>query len=188
MISFLDVEVIKKGNQLVADLYIKPTDTHQYLHASSCHVFYSKKSIPYSQGLRLNRICSKIHFLIKNVTIWRFGFKEEDTWINWFWQILKAGKFSRAKLLNNQGKKENEDNLVLNIRYHPSLAELKVIMTRIHLLLTPDNEHNKVFRDISIIGFRRTKNLKDILVREKIPQIKNKGWYGPCKGPRYEIC
>ena len=61
-------------------------------------------------------------------------------------------------------------------------------MTRIHLLLTPDNEHNKVFRDISIIGFRRTKNLKDILVREKIPQIKNKGWYGPCKGPRYEIC
>ena len=188
MISFLDVEVIKKGNQLVADLYIKPTDTHQYLHASSCHVFYSKKSIPYSQGLRLNRICSKIHFLIKNVRIWRFGFKEEDTWINWFWQILKAGKFSRAKLLNNQGKKENEDNLVLNIRYHPSLAELKVIMTRIHLLLTPDNEHNKVFRDISIIGFRRTKNLKDILVREKIPQIKNKGWYGPCKGPRYEIC
>ena len=61
-------------------------------------------------------------------------------------------------------------------------------MTRIHLLLTPDNEHNKVFRDISIIGFRRTKNLKDILVREKIPQIKNKGWYGPCKEPRYEIC
>ena len=27
-ICFLDVEVIKKGNQLVTDLYIKPTDTH----------------------------------------------------------------------------------------------------------------------------------------------------------------
>ena len=34
-ISFLDVEVIKTGNKLVTDLYIKPTDTHQYLHASS---------------------------------------------------------------------------------------------------------------------------------------------------------
>ena len=42
-ISFLDVEVIKKGNQLVNDLYLKPTDTHQYLPASSCHVFHSKK-------------------------------------------------------------------------------------------------------------------------------------------------
>ena len=61
-------------------------------------------------------------------------------------------------------------------------------MTRIHLLLTPDNEHNKVFRDVPIIGFRRAKSLKDILVRAKIPQIKNKGWCGPCKGPRCEIC
>ena len=103
-------------------------------------------------------------------------------------QILKARKFSRAEILNNQRKNKNEDKLALNIRYHPSLAELKVIMTRIHLLLTPDDEHKKVFRDIPIIGFHRTKNLKDILVREKIPQIKNKGWYSPCKGPRYEIC
>ena len=28
----------EKNNQLVTDLYIKPPDTHQYLHASSCHV------------------------------------------------------------------------------------------------------------------------------------------------------
>ena len=45
-VSFLDVEVIKKGNQLVTDLYIKPTDTHQYLHTSSCQVFHYKKN-PY---------------------------------------------------------------------------------------------------------------------------------------------
>ena len=41
-------------------------------------------------------------------------------------------------------------------------------MTRIHLLLTPDNKHNKVFRDISVIGFRRAKSLKDILVRKNL--------------------
>ena len=103
-------------------------------------------------------------------------------------QILKSSKFSRAKLLNSQRKKENQDKIVLNIAYHPSLAQLKVIMTRIHLLLTPDNEHNKVFRDVPIIGFRRAKSLKDILVRAKVPQIKNKGSCVPCKGPRCEIC
>ena len=31
-----DIEVIKKRNQLITDLYIKPTDTHQYIHSSSC--------------------------------------------------------------------------------------------------------------------------------------------------------
>ena len=40
----------------------------------------------------------------------------------------------------------------------------------------------------SIIGFRRSKSLKDILVRAKVPQIKNKGCCGPCKGPKCEIC
>ena len=73
-------------------------------------------------------------------------------------QILKARKFSRAELLNNQRKKENENKLVLNITYQTSLVQLKVIMTRIHLLLTPDNEHDKVFRDVFIIGFRRVKS------------------------------
>ena len=37
-IDFLDVTVMKKGNHLVTNLYVKPTDTRQYLHASSCHV------------------------------------------------------------------------------------------------------------------------------------------------------
>ena len=61
-INFLDVTVIKKGNQLVTDLCIKPTDTHQYLHACSCHVSHCKKSIPFSQALHLNRICSENAF------------------------------------------------------------------------------------------------------------------------------
>ena len=30
-----------------------------YLHSSSCHCFHCKKGIPFSQALRLNRICSK---------------------------------------------------------------------------------------------------------------------------------
>ena len=54
-------------------------------------------------------------------------------------------------------------------------------MTRVHLLLTPDNEHNKVFRDVPTTGFGRAKILKYILVRTKVHQIKNKGWCGPVK-------
>ena len=65
-ISFLDVSVRKKNKQLASDLYIKPTDTRQYLHASSCHLYHSKKSIPYSQALPLNRICSENLFYDKH--------------------------------------------------------------------------------------------------------------------------
>ena len=43
----------KKNNQLVTDLYVKPTEAHQYLNGSSCHVYHSKKSILYSQALHI---------------------------------------------------------------------------------------------------------------------------------------
>ena len=75
-INFLYVNVIKKGNQLVIDLYIKPTDTHQYLHASSCHISHSKKSIPYSQTLRLNRIFSENVFFYKRCNELEIWLKE----------------------------------------------------------------------------------------------------------------
>ena len=57
-INFLDVIVIKNGNQFKTDLYTKKTDTHQFLHAQSCHRYVYKKSIPYGQARRIKRICS----------------------------------------------------------------------------------------------------------------------------------
>ena len=56
---------MKNGNQLVTDLYVKPTDTHQYVHVISRRISHCKKSIPFSQALRLNRLCSENAFFDK---------------------------------------------------------------------------------------------------------------------------
>ena len=55
---FLDVVIRKEENGLTTDLFVKPTDKHQYLHSTSCHPPHCKTSIAYSQALRLRRICS----------------------------------------------------------------------------------------------------------------------------------
>ena len=57
-VNFLDVEVTLNNGVLSTDLFVKPTDTHQFLDPTSCHPYHCKKGIPYSQTLRLNRICS----------------------------------------------------------------------------------------------------------------------------------
>ena len=57
-INFLDVNIRLVGGELMTDLLVKPTDTHQFLDPSSSHPYHCKKGIPYSQALRLNRICS----------------------------------------------------------------------------------------------------------------------------------
>ena len=58
--SFLDTTTtVKKGN-MTTDLYSKPTDKHQYLSPSSCHPKHCFKSIPFSQAIRVKRICSTV--------------------------------------------------------------------------------------------------------------------------------
>ena len=44
-INFLGVTVTKVCNKLETDLYCKPNDTHQHLHALSCHRNVYKISI-----------------------------------------------------------------------------------------------------------------------------------------------
>ena len=57
-ISFLDLKVSLTKGKLSTDLHIKATDCHQYLHYSSGHPEHTKRSIVYSQLLRVSRICS----------------------------------------------------------------------------------------------------------------------------------
>ena len=58
-VQFLDVSVsVDNSSNITTDLYVKPTNTRQYLMATSCHPNHTKRSIPYSQALCILRICS----------------------------------------------------------------------------------------------------------------------------------
>ena len=48
MVNFLDLNVSIKNGAISTDLYIKPTDGHQYLHYKSSHPELIKNSIQYS--------------------------------------------------------------------------------------------------------------------------------------------
>ena len=56
-VNFLDVEIILKNRVLPNDLLVKPTDKHQFLDPTFCHPYQCQKDIPYSQTVRINKIC-----------------------------------------------------------------------------------------------------------------------------------
>ena len=58
-VTFLDTRVYIKDGRVETDLHVKPTSKHQYLHTKSCHPKHCKTAIPYSQALRIKRICSE---------------------------------------------------------------------------------------------------------------------------------
>ena len=58
-INFLDTSVkLNENRELITTLYNKPTDIHLYLHYTSAHQVSILTKGPYSQYLRLRRICT----------------------------------------------------------------------------------------------------------------------------------
>ena len=85
---------------LTTDLYMKPTDTHEYFHRDSCHPGHCKRSIPYSQALRIHRICSETRDCLKRTEelkeiLVNWGYEESDVQS----QIDRAKGFDREALL-----------------------------------------------------------------------------------------
>ena len=58
-VTFLDINISVQDNKLATSVHYKPTDSHSYLLNSSSHPSHVKDSIPYSQFLRLRRLCSE---------------------------------------------------------------------------------------------------------------------------------
>ena len=58
-INLLDITVRINGEKFETDLYCKHTDCHQFPEFNSAHPIYNKKSVVYSQGLCIKRLCSK---------------------------------------------------------------------------------------------------------------------------------
>ena len=56
--NFWDVNTKLIDGERKTDLFVKPTDKHQFLNPSSCHPYHCKKGTFYSQASRLNKICS----------------------------------------------------------------------------------------------------------------------------------
>ena len=72
---------------------------------------------------------------------------------------MKARKFTRKDLLNQDSKTKGRNKIAFNFTYHPAYSKLKHILSNINLLLTPDAQHRKVFPEVPIVGFKRGESL-----------------------------
>ena len=82
-INFLDTTVTIENNSLVTSVFTKPTDRHSFLHQKSYHPRSTKNAIPFSQALRIKRICSKDDDYKEGITKLKQqfierGYKEEE--------------------------------------------------------------------------------------------------------------
>ena len=129
-VNFLDTTVILNGDgTLRTTLYSKPTDSHNYLLYSSSHAQHCKNGLPFSQFLRVRRICSSLHDFDSNaITLAhhfsRRGYPQQLTEES----IIKARRQTRDQLLsaNTVAAKEAPQNTIYIITtYKPDFPGLK---------------------------------------------------------------
>ena len=74
--------------------------------------------------------------------------------------------------------------LTFNVTYCPVFRHLKSQLKELHVILVCDEDHKKVFPEVSIIGFKNIKNLKLNLVRAALSDINEVCRCKPCDGKR----
>ena len=142
-----------------------------------------KRGIPYNQMLHLHRICSDfISFDRKRNDLERWilerGCKEKEVRK----QVLRSRAIYRDDLLNRERTLPEKTQITFNLTYYPVFKKVRKTLEELHLLLTTDQAHKKVFSEVPIIGFKNTKSLKDHLVRAVLPQFDREGRSKPCEG------
>jgi hypothetical protein len=153
------------------DLYSKPTDTHQYLHSSSCHPRHCKTGIAYSQALRLRRICSNdsdfhrhTRVLANNLVARGYSSRQVNK------SIAKAHSIPRNLALQRKspGSKANP-KVPLVTSYNPCLPPLGKITKENHHILHTSDRLASAIPDLPVLAFRRPRNLRDLIVRAEVP-------------------
>ena len=172
-VPFLDVMVSTRDGKLCTDLYSKPTDSHQYLHWSSCHPKHTKSSLPYSLAFRLNRICSSPETLKGRIDelegfLQSRGYPESVIKS----QISKALEIPRSVALEPRPtvtEADNPDRVPLVLTYHPSLPKLSGILQKHLPILHASDKCKKAIPNLPIVSYRRSDNIKDMVVRSSLP-------------------
>ena len=169
-VNFLDTKVKLVNNAILTDLYCKPTDSHNYLLFNSAHPLKCKQSIPFSQFLRIRRICSTLEFYDNHVVEFANHFLKRGYPLELIEEAaVKARRLDRATLLapKTNFEPQSEDNILVTT-YHPNDNSLPELVHGNWDLLGKSLATEFLHQKRPKLAYRRPQNLRDLLVQADV--------------------
>ena len=175
-VDFLDTTVyVQPSGQLATTLYTKPTASYNYLHQNLYHASHVKNALPKSQFLRIRRICTSL--------------TDYDTHASRFIQYFIKRKYNKAQveqkyeevramkrddILEYRTKSvEHDSKIPLVVTYHHKFMGIsKVLQSCSKRAAAHSQDVSRVFQQPPLVAYRRTKNIKDSLVRANHHKVK----------------
>ena len=186
-VPFLDISLtIDENGQIKTDLFVKKTDAAMILPFYSCHPRHCVRSIPYSQCLRLRRLCSKDEDFHSRC----LELKEKLTTRGYPSALIhsaidKAYNIPRQVALEYVRKDKSLERVPYVIRHNPLNPPLNVWLKTYLPVMHTSRRMLKAVPLPPIIGERNCTSLGNMLMPSKIPKKpspspENPGCH-PCK-------
>ncbi|XP_070189013.1 uncharacterized protein [Littorina saxatilis] len=189
-VSFLDISVSLKDGYLQTDLYSKPTDSHAYLCQNSCHPAHVKRNLPYSQFLRLRRLCSEEEQFQQRCDEMERQFFARG----YSKKTVKDGRRKATAKIRKETlsyrKKTPTNRVPFVINHNPLNPPLGQWLHGLQESLISESEHMKnVLPETPICGERNCKSIRNILMPTVLPpkHDNNPGCFR-CERKKCVIC
>jgi peptide-methionine (R)-S-oxide reductase len=167
-VPFLDTYVSIKGDKFVIRPHVKPTDNKQYVLPTSCHPRHIISSIPYSQALRIKRICTDHDTLLdemKNLkgffTNRGYDEKEVETSIQ---RVLSKPTPQNSVNQSPRVEQHKATATALIVPFHPSNPPFQ---KAINLIWSKHEQLINSFIGKPLVAFKRPPNIKDMLTKAR---------------------
>ena len=190
-IPFLDILIKVKEGKLETELYTKPTDSHSYLHYNSAHPTHCKNNVPYSQFLRIRRLCSQHSDFIKHgaeLTKHLLDRHYPRHIVDKAFQKVKSTPRSQTLEYKQKTHTERTPFIVTHNPHNPPLRHW--FQQYLHILHT-SSRLQKAIPSPPLLGERNSKSIKNILMPSSVPTPRdctlNPGSY-KCDKQRCVVC
>ncbi|XP_072426633.1 uncharacterized protein [Chiloscyllium punctatum] len=186
-VSFLDMCVSINDGHLSTTLYRKPTVNLTMLHLSSFRPKCIKTAIPYEQALRIRRISSDEeerdgYLEVLKDALTRTGYDAQliDR------QFQRATARNRNDLLRRQTRAAT-NRVPFVVQYFPGAEKLHHLLRDLQHIINEDEHLTKTFPTPPLLAFKQLPNLKQIIVRSKLPSSQDHS-IQPGHGGRCKTC
>ena len=179
-IRFLDVQINMKKQQLFTELYYKTTASHNYLQKTSNHPSHTIVSNPYSQFLRIRRICSRLEEYRKHgKTFIDFYLRRGYSYKRLTKTFMEVEKLERVTLLQKTKKNLNNDRVPFVLTWHRRFKTVPSMISNLYKeAATRFPSFKETFPEPPIVSYRRPKNIYENLSQK--PISKSYGYSMPC--------
>ena len=123
-IAFLDVQLNRgPDNEIITDVYYKPTDTKQYLNFKSCHPRHTKNNIPFNLARRICTIVSDNTLRNMRLAELKSYLLKQEYPLGLIKSAFEKAQAIPPEVLRSKSEKQNTDVIPFVTTFNPNISD-----------------------------------------------------------------